>query len=202
MGISGGIRRVAGPAVAVVNTKLEALFRHITNEADHTRASLGRRIDALDEQAQRTNDRWDEAVGPGLSTVAEASTLLQHAALRLERRLAELSTAVGGDGPPTPPALVVLPSSGLLTDGDVGRLVAGANWLGPAGRLVVVAPVETDVASASLEQAVSGLATAGWTVVQRSGASVVEGAWVVGSSAEAANSDLVLVELARAPAPG
>ena len=95
MGISGGVRRLAAPVGTVVNTKLEALFKHITNEAQGTRETLTRRIDDLGRETRLVHDQMHEVVNPAMDTVAEASTLLQHAALRVERRLAELTVATG-----------------------------------------------------------------------------------------------------------
>jgi len=95
MGITASLRRATAPVTSVLNTKLENLFRHVSNEAQHTRESLSSRIDGLQSETHRVHDRMYEVVDPAMTTVAEASTLLQHAALRVERRLAELSTAVG-----------------------------------------------------------------------------------------------------------
>jgi len=100
MGMTAGLRRAAAPVGSLLNTKLQALFQHITNEAQDTRRSiqdsqesLARRLDDLGRHTDALSDRVGQVVDPAMSTVAEASTLLQHAALRVERRLAELSLA-------------------------------------------------------------------------------------------------------------
>ncbi len=99
MGIAASLRRATAPVTSALNAKLETLFRHVTNEAQHTRESLGARIDGLQSETHRVHDRMYEVVDPAMTTVAEASTLLQHAALRVERRLAELGAAVGSPDP-------------------------------------------------------------------------------------------------------
>jgi len=99
MGIAASLRRASAPVTSALNARLETLFRHVTNEARDTRESVGARIDGLQSETHRVHDRMYEIVDPAMTTVAEASTLLQHAALRVERRLAELGASVGEPGP-------------------------------------------------------------------------------------------------------
>ncbi|MEO7519352.1 MAG: hypothetical protein ABIY58_11400 [Acidimicrobiales bacterium] len=93
MGISASVRRAVAPAGAALNAKLEDLYRHITNEARDTRDGLARRLDDVGGEVRRIHDRVD----PDMTTIAEAATLLQHVARRVERRLADLSVASGAD---------------------------------------------------------------------------------------------------------
>jgi len=132
MGIAASLRRATAPVTSALNAKLETLFLHVTNEARHTRESLAARIDGLQSETHRVHDRMYEVVDPAMTTVAEASTLLQHAALRVERRLAELGAGLGEQGPSAAQV------AGIRAAVEVPFALAALGRAAPGGPVVLV----------------------------------------------------------------
>jgi len=170
MGIPRRIRRVASPVSAVVNTKLETLFRHVSNEARDTRELVWREMEDLRRETREIEHRTHEVVDPAMTTVAEASTLLQHAALRVERRLVDLSLAIGAEqglsGLATTRAAVEVPFAlaalgRAATDGEVvvvGPLPLLALLAASAGR-----PTTLVAAGPSPHRSVRSAEGEGWS---------------------------------------
>lgn len=118
----------------MVSARLETLFRHVTNEATDTRALVWERIEDLRREIQEIEARTNELVDPAMTTVAEASTLLQHVALRVERRLVDLGGATGAE-----PGLAGLATTRAAV--EVPFALAALGRVAPGGPVVVLGPL-------------------------------------------------------------
>lgn len=89
MATSDSLRAAARPLTAYFNKRFTDLFQHVSNEAWETRQEVKQVTHLVREVA--------DSVDPAMQTVAEASTLLQHAGLRLEHQLESMREAIEGD---------------------------------------------------------------------------------------------------------
>lgn len=129
-------RSVAKPLSQFFNRRFEDLFQHVTNEARDARQAWGDELrGALQEQYGATVSAVD-ALGAGVTALAEGSVLLQQAAARLERTLLDATAPVEAiaiverlaDQPVLGQAFAALVASRPLD--EVPEWVADlANWL-------------------------------------------------------------------------
>ena len=86
------VRSASRPLLSFFNKRFEDLFQHVSNEAADVKRSLHDEVrGALDERYGITVSAVD-AMGAGVTALAEGSVLLQQAASRLERTLLDAAS--------------------------------------------------------------------------------------------------------------